>query len=103
MVKQWLAMAVALAVVSQGIAHADELAHAKAIRVSDGNLLVGHEVFIDGLTLEGGAERSAIARPEIQSAHYQQSAHQARARATVVLAVVVAAGIILAALGLRFR
>ena len=103
MVKQWLAIAVALAVVSQGIVHADELAYAKAISVSDGDVLVSHEVFIDGLTAEGGAERVAIVRPEIQSARYQQSALQARARATVVPAVVLGLAIITAALGLRFR
>jgi hypothetical protein len=115
-------VAVALAVVSQGIAHADEpappgvtvvrdraalAAHIDALEegdrvavATDDGIVAGEfvdkdadDVVIDQPLIHGGAERVTIPRREIQGVQYQQ---RSKGRLTVqdriLIAVVVAAG-----------
>jgi hypothetical protein len=129
MTKQLLSVALSLAVVSQGIARADEATPAAVTLVRDRAALAAHidalepgdrvvvatddgvvsgelvdkdadEMVIDQPLIQGGAERVVVARREIQGVRYQQSSpHQVRAG--VITLVVVAAAIGAIALVLR--
>jgi hypothetical protein len=122
MTKQLLSVALSLAVVSQGIARADEAA-AAVTRVSDRAALAVHidaleagdhvtvatddgivsgevvdkdgdDLVIDQPLIQGGAERIVIARREIQGLRYQQSSpHQVRTGVTTLVVVAVVVGV----------
>ena len=123
MTKQLLSVALSLAVLSQGIARADEAAPAAVTLVRDRAALAVHidaleagdrivvatdegvvsgelvdkdaeEVVIDQPLIQGGAERVVVARREIQGVRYQQSSpHQVRAGVTTLVVVAVVIGV----------
>ena len=123
MTKQLLSVALSLAVVSQGIARADEAAPAAVTLVRDRAALAVHidaleagdrivvatdegvvsgelvdkdadEMVIDQPLIQGGAERVVVARREIQGVRYQQSSpHQVRAGVTTLVVVAVVIGV----------
>ena len=130
MTKQLLSVALSLAVVSQGIARADEAAPAAVTLVRDRAALAVHidaleagdrivvatdegvvsgelvdkdaeEMVIDQPLIQGGAERVVVARREIQGVRYQQSSSPHQVRAGVTTLVVVAVVIGVMALVLR--
>ena len=122
MVKQLVTLAVALAVVSQGIAHADEPATPGVTVVRDRAALAAHidaleegdrvavataegvvsgelvdmdadDLVIDQPLIQGGAERIVVSRREVQGVRYQQTApSQARVPVKALVTVAVIAG-----------
>jgi hypothetical protein len=122
MLKQLLSAVVAVAVVSQGIAMADEPAPPGVTMVRDRAALAAHiealeegdhvavataegvvsgelvdkdtdDVVIDQPLIQGGAERVTIPRREIQAIRYQQSsAHQTRVPVKALVTIAVIVG-----------
>jgi hypothetical protein len=125
MTKQLLSVALSLAVVSQGVARANEPAPADVTVVHDRAALAVHldalepgdrvvvatdegvvsgelvdkdadEMVIDQPLIEGGAERIVVSRREIQGVRYQPSAAaQTRVPVKALVTVAVVVGILL--------
>jgi hypothetical protein len=124
MTKPLLSVALSLALVSQGIASADEAPPAAVTVVRDRAALAVHidaleqgdrivvatdegiisgevvdrddaDLVVDQPLIQGGAERIVVARREIQGVRYQQSSpHQVRAGVTTLVVVAVVIGVL---------
>jgi len=121
-VKKLLTVAVAMAIVSQGVARAEEPAPRGVSVVRDSAALAAHidgleegdhvavataegiisgelvdkdadDVVIDQPLIQGGAERVVVPRREIQAVRYQQSsAHQTRVPVKALVTIAVIVG-----------